>query len=242
MKLGPSLHRIGNRYVSSYLVEEGGLVTIIDAALPGLWGPLQAELAAMGRSLDDVRALVLTHGDSDHIGFAERLRRERGVPVYVHRLDAARARGEDAKKAVSMKPRRLGATVAFLGAFARMGGLRVPPVHEVMPFDDDATLDVPGAPRVIALPGHTPGSVGYHVERVSALCVGDALTTRSVLTGEEGPQPAPFSLDPAGAIASLARIEDVPAAWLLPGHGDPWTHGVAEAIARIRAAAPSAAR
>ena len=44
--------------------------------------------------LDDVRAIVLTHGDTDHIGFAERLRRERGIPVFVHGLDANRARGE----------------------------------------------------------------------------------------------------------------------------------------------------
>ena len=48
----------------------------------------------MGRSLDDVRGVVLTHGDTDHIGFAERLRRDHGVPVYVHAADAARARGE----------------------------------------------------------------------------------------------------------------------------------------------------
>ena len=35
----------------------------------------------MGRTLADVRAVVLTHGHSDHIGFAERARREQGVPV-----------------------------------------------------------------------------------------------------------------------------------------------------------------
>jgi glyoxylase-like metal-dependent hydrolase (beta-lactamase superfamily II) len=94
MKLAPSLHRLGSSLVNSYLVEEGGLVTIVDAGLPGYWRDLPVELAAMGRTLDDVRAVVLTHGDTDHIGFAERLRTERGVPVYVHELDAARARGE----------------------------------------------------------------------------------------------------------------------------------------------------
>ena len=48
----------------------------------------------MGRTLDDVRAVVLTHGHSDHIGYAERARTERGLPVSVHELDAALARGE----------------------------------------------------------------------------------------------------------------------------------------------------
>ena len=81
MKLTTSLHRLGSSLVNSYLIEESGLVTIIDAGLPGYWSELPKELAAMGRSLDDVRAVVLTHGDTDHIGFAERIRRERGIPI-----------------------------------------------------------------------------------------------------------------------------------------------------------------
>ena len=93
MQLAPSLHRLGSSsIVNSYLVQEGGGVTIIDAGLPGYYAKdLPAELAAIGRSLDDVKGVVLTHGDTDHVGFAERLRREHGVPVYVHEADVARA-------------------------------------------------------------------------------------------------------------------------------------------------------
>ena len=60
--------------INAYLVADGSEVTIVDAGLPGYWGDLPAELAAMGRTLDDVRAMVLTHGHSDHVGFAERFR------------------------------------------------------------------------------------------------------------------------------------------------------------------------
>jgi glyoxylase-like metal-dependent hydrolase (beta-lactamase superfamily II) len=55
---------------------------------------LDAELTGLGRSLDDVRGIVLTHVDTDHIGFAERLRQRGDVTVHVYELDAARARGE----------------------------------------------------------------------------------------------------------------------------------------------------
>ena len=236
MQLSKSLHRLGTSLVNSYLVEEGGQVTIIDTGLPGYWRDLPAELATMGRSLDDVRAVVLTHGDTDHIGFAERLRRERGVPVYVHELDAGRARGEVKKPTSGWGPVKIGPLVGFLVYGARHGALRITSLTEVVTFTDGATLDVPGAPRVIHLPGHTPGSVALHVPAVDAVFMGDAFTTRSVLTGEVGPRPAPFTLDPAQAKASLAKLDGIDATRVLPGHGEAWNGGLAEALRLIRAA------
>ncbi len=236
-KLAPSLHRLGSSLVNSYLIEDAGLVTIVDAGLPGYWSDLEKQLAAMGRSLDDVRAVVLTHGDTDHIGFAERIRRERGVPVYVHELDAARARAEVKKPMSDWGPVKLAPLAGFLFYTARKGGLRIPPLTKLVTFDDGATLDVPGAPQVIHLPGHTPGSVGLHVPRADAVFLGDAFTTRSVLTGEEGPHLAPFTLQPAQALASLDKLDAVDASWVLPGHGEAWSGGLSEALREIRAAA-----
>ena len=237
MKIAPSLHRLGSSLVNSYLVEDGGLVTILDAGLPGYWGDLAAELHAMGRSLDDVRAVVLTHGDTDHVGFAERLRRERGVPVYVHELDAARARGEVKKPSSGWGPVKIRPLLGFLLYSGRRGGLRIPSLTDVLTFDDGATLDVPGAPRIIHTPGHTPGSVVLHVPGADAVVVGDALTTRSVLTGEVGPRLAPFTLDPTQALSALARLDGMDATWVLPGHGEVWGGGLPDALREIQTAA-----
>ncbi|HVL63467.1 MAG TPA: MBL fold metallo-hydrolase, partial [Microbacterium sp.] len=70
---------------------------------------------------------------------------------------------------------------------------------------------------------------------VDAVFVGDALTTRHVLTGHAGMQPAPFTDEPALALESLDRLKTVDAAWVLPGHGTPWRGtpaDVAEAVRR----------
>ncbi|MFP3914564.1 MAG: MBL fold metallo-hydrolase, partial [Actinomycetota bacterium] len=64
MQLAPNLHRIGSDLVNCYLVADESGVTLIDAGLSGHWEELVTELAGMGKTLDDVKALLLTHGDT----------------------------------------------------------------------------------------------------------------------------------------------------------------------------------
>src|SRR5215472_7551149 len=109
MRIVPGIHRIGdNSMINAYLVEQDGEVTIVDAGVPGYYKDIDRELATMGRTPADVRALVLTHGHSDHIGYAERLRRERRVPVLVEDADAALARGEVPNPSKGFGPVKLG--------------------------------------------------------------------------------------------------------------------------------------
>ncbi|GAA1928735.1 MBL fold metallo-hydrolase [Microbacterium aoyamense] len=236
MRLDEHLYRIGNDIVAAYLVVTPEGVTVIDAGMPGQFKDLLAELTAIGRSLADVRGAVITHGDADHIGFAERLRTEAGVPIFVHGADAARAKGGDKPKN-EMPKMKLGPTLGFFAYGLRKGAMRTRPLTEVVEVADGDVLDLPGAPRVIGMPGHSPGSIAIHSPVAKAVFVGDALTTRHVTTGRTGPAPAPFTDDPAQALASLERIADLDAAWVLPGHGGPWHGSPADAVAAVRAAA-----
>src|SRR3954465_13709319 len=123
MQIARSLRRLGTGIVNSYLIEDAGRVTLIDAALPGFWKDLNEELASMGRTPADVRALILTHSDSDHVGFAERLRREFAVPVHVHELEAAHARGEGKGKSPGWGKVRIVPVLRFLAFGMTHGGL-----------------------------------------------------------------------------------------------------------------------
>lgn len=221
MKLAPHLHRLGNDVVACYLIDTPDGITLIDAGLPGHWRDLRRELSSLGKSVDDIRGLVLTHGDSDHIGFAERLRGEHGVPVFIHAADAARARTGDKPKS-TLGPLRPGPTLRFFGYLLRKNGLRTRYVAAATEIHDGDVLDLPGNPSIVGMPGHSPGSVAIHVPLADAVFVGDALTTRHVLTGRTGPQPAPFTDDQAQALASLDKIAALRASWVLPGHGAPW--------------------
>jgi glyoxylase-like metal-dependent hydrolase (beta-lactamase superfamily II) len=232
-EVAPRIHRLGDEIVNSYLVEDGGAVSIVDAGAPAYWSQLAGELASLGRTLADVRAIVLTHGHEDHIGFAERAR-QAGIGSRVHHLDASLARKEIGNPAKLAGGMRLGPTIGFFVFSLRHGLARVPGLGQVETFDGGATLDVPGSPLVIHAPGHTPGSVALHFAGHDTLFVGDALNTYSVATGWQGPQLSPFNADREQAMASLSRLEDVEATYVLPGHGPAWRQGTRDAVKEAR--------
>ena len=84
--------------------------------------------------------------------------------------------------------------------------------------------DVPGRPRVVTLPGHTPGSVGYLFADRGLLFTGDALVTYDGITGHRGPTVVSraFTHDSRAALASLTALGTLSAGLLLPGHGEPF--------------------
>ena len=92
------IRTLGTEFVHFYLVEQDGQLTLVDAGVSGYRDTLGPALAEVGRSIDDVKAVVLTHADPDHVGFAGELHRTRGIPVYVHRADSERTREGKTKK------------------------------------------------------------------------------------------------------------------------------------------------
>jgi glyoxylase-like metal-dependent hydrolase (beta-lactamase superfamily II) len=93
-------------------------------------------------------------------------------------------------------------------------------------------------------PGHTDGSAALLLEDRGIMFTGDVLCTWNAYTGRTGPQimPSGLNADTPRALASLANLSGIQAGMLLPGHGEPWTGGVEDAIRRARAAGPSLSR
>jgi glyoxylase-like metal-dependent hydrolase (beta-lactamase superfamily II) len=243
MEVARGLHRLTAGIVNWYLLEDGGKITLVDAGAPRDWDLLLSTLQGLGRRLDDVDAVLLTHAHSDHTGFAERARTAAGATVWVHDAEVAVAKSGKSAKGESRFTRHLVRPEAYRTMFGlmRRGALRIVPIVELSTFNDDDTIDVPGKPRVLHVPGHTAGSSAVWFEDRSALCTGDALVTRNVMTGRIGAQvmPAALNQSSAQALTSLDRIADTRADVVLPGHGEPWAEGVEAAVLAARRAGVS---
>jgi glyoxylase-like metal-dependent hydrolase (beta-lactamase superfamily II) len=233
------IHRAGTEIVNWYLLEEGGRVTIVDAGCPAYRPQLDEALRAIGREIGDVEALVLTHAHIDHIGFAQKLQAERGIPVYAHEAEVPQATtGKAPKTDASFLPAvfRYSTARKVIWHIARNGGARPPKLGTVEQYTDGAELDVPGRPRAIHTPGHSPGHCVLHVPAEGALFAGDAMAGWSTVTGAQGPvlPPKEFNNSTEQARRSLDRIEPLDVQTLYFGHGEPWTAGAAAAVAEAR--------
>lgn len=238
--VAPGVHRVEEFAVNWYLVEDGSALTVVDAGLPRSWGTLQGVLGELGRSPSDVEALVLTHAHPDHVGFAERLRTEWGVHVWVHERDRSLSRHPMHYEKEHSPVRHLASPDALkaLAGFVRAGVLSTRPLREVRGFADETALDVPGRPCPVHVPGHTHGSVALHLPDRGVVLTGDALVTHDPYVSRRGPRviSGAACADRVEAVASLQRLAETAAGVLLPGHGEPWTGGAEEAVARAREA------
>jgi len=229
------IHRLGDHYVNWYVLEDGGRLTVIDAGLPGHWEQLPSLLTSIGRTVDDIVVVLLTHRHPDHLGCAERIRQAAQARVLIHGDDADGARRGGIDPPTTLGSARLlirPAMIRYVIDVSRAGGAHVPPITEVATFADGERLDVPGHPRIIHAPGHTPGECVVYVEERDVVFTGDAIVTLDPTTGKVGPAVlgAPFTEDRARAFASLKQIQATGAGMLLPGHGEPWRNGAADAV------------
>jgi glyoxylase-like metal-dependent hydrolase (beta-lactamase superfamily II) len=106
-------------------------------------------------------------------------------------------------------------------------------------YGDQVLKDVPGAPRAVTLPGHTPGSAAYAFTDRGLLFTGDALVTADGFSDRTGPTIVSrcFTHDSEAALRALDRLTELTeldADLLLPGHGEPFAGGIAAAARQAR--------
>ena len=231
------IYRLGTVWVGWYVIVDE-TVTVVDCGFPGYHDQLPNALAQLGRSLDSVGAVVVTHYHSDHVGAAEQIRSETRATVYVPAGDADGVRTGKVPLPGGMmaslwRPRMM----RYMAHAARNGGARVRPVAEFRAYQDGEVLTGAGGLRVVHTPGHTAGHCALLLERAGVLFAGDALATFDFFfSGRTGPRLVRFNEDARQARESLSRLESLDADVIAVGHGSPFKGTPAEAVAAARTA------
>jgi glyoxylase-like metal-dependent hydrolase (beta-lactamase superfamily II) len=233
------VHLVHGSNTNWVVLTEGDAVTLIDTGYPGDRQELLASLDALGHAPEAVSAVLITHAHNDHLGSAEYLSTTFGIPVHLHEAEVPHARREFLQQVsvgqVMRQAWRPGVLPWAVHAI-RSGGTADVRMTRPEAFPKDGPLDLPGRPVPVHTPGHTAGHCVYLLPDAGVLISGDALVSGHPTSRIRGPQllPAMFDADRQGALASLQRIEALPADVLLPGHGPVHRGPVREAAQRAQ--------
>ncbi len=188
-------------------------------------------LKSIGRNIEDVRWILLTHGHIDHVGGAHALREITGgkAQVAIHQADAhyLRSRAAHVDQYAAVRQQYLhdphGVDKQAAAAAAVISGQMEPSIllsgGETLSLGGDVTV------TVHAVPGHTSGSVAYVLDGQNCVFVGDAAQVHGAANGFPGYE------DPIAYRSSLHYLlDEIRPDHLYLGHPYRRTDGTAHGV------------
>ena len=194
--------------VNCYLVQTDSGYILIDTGTSNKRGELLRELENAGCKPDNLKLIVLTHGDFDHIGNAAYLCERFGAKIAMHKDDSGMAEHGDMfwnRKSGNVLIKMIAPILFRFSKSNRFEpDLFVEDGYALSEYGFDAT--------VLAIPGHSRGSIGILTASGDLIC-GDLFdnTDKPVLNS--------IMDDLAAAHASVEKLRSFAINTVYPGHG-----------------------
>ena len=206
-------------FVNVFLVRAGDGYILIDTGVAQQWSRLETELLQAGCLPDNLKLVIITHGDFDHTGNCAELQHKYGAKIAMHSGDVAMVKtGAPVKRQAKSI---LGKLFLWLGE--RMGGRFDCFEPDVLLEDGQGLAGYGWAAKVLHTPGHTQGSIAVLTDD-GQLFVGDTLTNQTKPAG------ASFIENEQELQDSLATLKRTKSRMVYPGHGKPFAFEALSAI------------
>lgn len=197
-----------------YLIKGGDGYVLIDTGFSWHRRGIERELGKAGCRPGNLKLIIITHADFDHVGNGAFLREKYGTAIAMHRDESEVAERGDMLGSHPGWPRLIRAYTRMVFLYLPIGkSTRFKPDIYLEDGQDLSAYGLDG--RVVHLPGHTSGSIGVLTEGGDVFC-GD------LLLGNRKPKKNSLVDNAAAMDASIARLRDLGVRMVYPGHGRPF--------------------
>lgn len=209
VKVHPLVSPWGRFGLYSFLIDAPELAIVDTGIASSPAEGMAPALEALGRRIEDVRWIFLTHGHIDHVGGAHALWELTGrrAQVVIHEADAPMLRTRRAHVDEYLAGRGAylndpeGEAKQIAATNAVISGEMEP--TELVTGGETFSLGGGVTVTVHSIPGHTPGSVAYVIDGQNDAFVGDAVQIHGAANGFPG------FVDPGAYRSSLEYLRDV---------------------------------
>jgi len=206
--------------VNAYLVKTQQGVFLIDTGFAMSRSKLENALKQEGVNPFEIKLVIVTHGDLDHIGNCAYLQKKYGLKIAVHQADAYLCK---TGKSILHRKRKSSPLSKIIRYFKfallykpLMKKFPLEPFEPDLIFSDGQNLQNIGFDaKIIHIPGHSMGSIGIHTADGDFFS-GDTINNR------KKPTVADIVENETALAASLARIKTLNIRNIYPGHGKPF--------------------
>jgi glyoxylase-like metal-dependent hydrolase (beta-lactamase superfamily II) len=210
----------------------GEVPTLIDTGLDTelAWEKLVSGIEGVGRSIEDIKRIILTHGHIDHMGLTGKIVERTGAEVLIHPADEFRVTAgveelveimeKNSRRFVAMGLSEKDVNRIFRNYIKLLRRFYVP-LPGCSFIEEGDEIDLGGfALKVVETPGHTGGSVSLiDTGGEGVLFSGDhvmngvATNPLPEMTADKGVGLMPY-------LDSLEKVLRFKPGLILPGHGD----------------------
>ncbi len=216
-------------YVHAFLIESDAGLILIDTLFDADAQVILNQIQQLGKTVQDLKHIVLTHGHRAHMGGLATLKQLSGAPVYAHAWEADIVSGDRPQQGVNLMPMKgiEAYPILFIGTI-------VGPFSQHKPCAVDQLIDegdTIGPLRVLHTPGHTPGHLAFYLPEHKTLFTGDAFVTWPLIC----PGWPNAMLNEKQTWASLHRLAELDVNAIGVGHGNPITQNGAAVLRELSA-------
>lgn len=194
------------RYVYVYIIKGNEGIYLFDTGTDGSMQQISSYLSENGMSINDVKAIFLTHSHPDHMGAAYDIQQISGCKVYGSEKEADWF--ENVDKEFSDRP--IPNFYSLLNKSVRLTNMITS--NQIINIESGITINV------IETPGHSAGSVSYIYEEENVVFCGDAIPVGNDI---------PIYISYIDSIHSLNILENIPKVTMYcPAWGEVWNQEI----------------